>query len=188
LPEQAPRSVGDPSRVLFFGGYRHPPNSDAAMRLAQRILPCVQRLHPSACLELVGSATEEVQALASDTVLVTGHVDSVEPHLAGAAVVAIPIRLGGGMRVKLLESLAAGKAVVASPRAVEGLEVTADRDLLLAETDEEFCAAISMLLADDERRFELGAAARRWAAANLEPARAVTAFEAVYRHLLAADR
>jgi glycosyltransferase involved in cell wall biosynthesis len=188
LPEHALNSGGNRNRILFFGGYQHPPNADAAERLARGILPCVQRRHAAAELELVGDPTEQVEALAGRSVRVTGHVESVEPHLGDAAVVAIPIRLGGGMRVKVLESLAAGKAVVASARAVEGLDVTPGRELLLAESDEEFCAAISILLADDGRRLELGAAARRWAAANFEPDRAVEAYEALYRRLLAAAR
>ena len=143
-PPDAPLNPGaDSNRILFFGGYRHPPNADAAERLARGILPCVQRRNPSAELELVGEPTERVKALAGDSVLVTGRVESISPHLAGAAVVAIPIRMGGGMRVKVLESLAAGKAVVASPRAVEGLDVTPGQEFLLADTDEEFCEAIS---------------------------------------------
>ena len=111
LPEQALSSAGEPARILFFGGYQHPPNADAAERLARRILPCVRHRHAAVELELVGDSTEQVDALAGEAVRVTGHVEAVEPHLAGAAVVAIPIRLGGGMRVKVLESLAAGKAV-----------------------------------------------------------------------------
>jgi glycosyltransferase involved in cell wall biosynthesis len=185
LPEQSLSSVGNPNRILFFGGYQHPPNADAAERLVRGILPCVQRRHAAAELELVGDSTEQVEALAGRAVRVTGHVESVEPHLAAAGVVAIPIRLGGGMRVKVLESLAAGKAVVASSRALEGLDVTPGRDLLLAETDEEFCTAISTLLADDARRLELGTAARRWAAANFDLGRAVRSDEALYRRLLA---
>jgi len=186
LPEE-PLSGEIANRILFFGGYHHPPNADAAQRLAREILPCVRHRHPSAELELVGDATEQIHALAGESVRVTGHVPSVEPHVADAAVVAIPIRLGGGMRVKVQESLAAGKAVVASPRAVEGLDVTPGRELVLAETDEEFCESISALLSDDGRRRALGAAARRWAAATFDPDGAVEAYEDLYRRLVAAE-
>ena len=186
LPEKPLSSVGDSNRILYFGGYQHPPNADAADRLVRVILPCVRRHHAAAELDLVGAPTERVEALAGRAVRVTGHVESVEPYLAAAGVVAIPIRLGGGMRVKVLESLAAGKAVVASSRAVEGLDVKPGRDLLLAETDDEFCVAISALLADEARRLEMGSAARRWAAANFDVDRAVKSYEALYRHLLEA--
>ena len=188
VPEQPAISGQSSGRILYFGGYTHPPNADAAQRLALEILPCVRRRHPAATLELVGESTEQVEALAGDGVRVTGHVESVAPHLAGAAVVAIPIRMGGGMRIKVLESLAAGKAVVASPRAVEGIDVTPGRELLVAETDDEFCDAISSLLEHEERRRELGGAARQWALANLESDRSVQEYEALYRRLLAAER
>src|SRR5205823_4969433 len=85
-------------------------------------------------------------------------------------VVVAPIRRGGGMRVKVLEALAGGKAVVASPLAAEGLEV-ADQ-LVLAETDDEFVGAISRLLAEPERRRELAERARRFALERLGWARA----------------
>jgi glycosyltransferase involved in cell wall biosynthesis len=188
LPEQALNSGRFSNRILFVGGYNHPPNADAAQRLVRNILPCVRHRHAPVELELVGELTEQIRALAGEGVLITGRVESVDPHLADAAVVAIPIRLGGGMRVKVQESLAAGKAVVASSRAVEGLDVTPGRDFVLAETDEEFCEAIVGLLADDERRRTLGRAARRWAAANFDPERAAEAYEALYRRVVAADR
>jgi glycosyltransferase involved in cell wall biosynthesis len=187
-PEKPPEPDEDSSRLLFFGGYRHPPNADAAERLALDILPCIRRRHPAAELELVGEPTAPVQALAGESVVVTGHVDSVAPYLAGAAVVAMPIRMGGGMRLKVLESLAAGTAVVASSRAVEGLDLTPGRELLLAETDQEFCDAISDLLEQPELRLELGAAARSWAQARYNPDGMVEAFEQLYGRLLAAER
>jgi glycosyltransferase involved in cell wall biosynthesis len=187
LPEH-PLSVrgNHRNRILFFGGYDHPPNADAALRLALSIFPSVRREHPESVLELVGEATDEIQSLAGDTVVVSGRVESMEPHLSRAAVVAVPIRFGGGMRVKVLESLAAGKAVVASPRAVEGLQLTSD-ELLLADTDEEFSAAISALLADNQQRVGLERAARRWAEQHFDPDRQVHAYEALYQRLLTAE-
>src|SRR5207244_3672519 len=87
-----------------------------------------------------------------------------------------PLRLGGGMRVKVLETLAAGKALVASPRALEGLRLEPGREVLQAESDAEFCEAISELLANEERRISLGRSARVWAEANLGWERVAVAF------------
>jgi hypothetical protein len=87
------------------------------------------------------------------------------------------------MRIKVLEALAAGKAVVASPLAAAGLEVEDGRELLLAETDAEFAAAISLLLAEPERRAALGRAARAWAENGLGWPRIVAAYEALYAGL-----
>jgi glycosyltransferase involved in cell wall biosynthesis len=177
----------DPPSLLFFGGYRHPPNADAALRLQRSIFPAVRARHPDVQLELLGGgATSEMLAAAGEGILLRGHVPELAPFLDRAALVVAPIRLGGGMRVKVLEALAAGKAVVASPRAAEGLDVEDGHELVLADTDEAFVAAVSGLLADEERRVELARAARRWAERELGEDRFVAAYEALYARLLAA--
>jgi glycosyltransferase involved in cell wall biosynthesis len=185
LPAEPLDPVGiDPPTVLFYGSFLHPPNADAAERLLRTIMPCVRADHPEARLELVGAdPTEEMTRLARDGDLILGAVPSMTPHLDGASLVVAPIRLGGGMRVKVLEALAAGKAVVASTRAVEGVGVADGDQLLIADTDEELCAAISALLADPARRQELAHRARSWAERNLDPARVVAAYERLYEEL-----
>jgi glycosyltransferase involved in cell wall biosynthesis len=90
------------------------------------------------------------------------------------------------MRVKVLETLAAGKALVASSRAVEGFAVRDGHELLIADTDEEFCAAISELLADEDRRVEVARAARAWAEGQADAHRTASAFDSLYRELLSA--
>jgi glycosyltransferase involved in cell wall biosynthesis len=125
-------------------------------------------------------------AAVGEGIRLRGHVPELAPFLDAASLVVAPLRLGGGMRVKVLEALAAGKAVVASPRAAEGLEIADGREIVFAETDEEFVAAVSGLLADEERRVELARAARRWAERELGADRIVAAYEALYARLLAA--
>jgi glycosyltransferase involved in cell wall biosynthesis len=150
--------------VCFVGNFRHTPNVDAARRLATAIFPRVSAKRPGARLRLVGAEPPpSILALAGDRIEVAASVPDVTPELDRAEVVAIPLRLGGGMRVKTLEALAAGKAVVASAAALEGIDVTDGIQIRLAEEDEEFAAAISELLESPERRAALGAAARAWA-------------------------
>ncbi len=173
-----------PPVVLFFGNYLHAPNADAALRLLQKIMPCVRTVSPETQLELVGEGpTEEMVRLARGGVRVTGAVPSLEPHLDAAAVVVCPIRIGGGIRVKVLEALAAGKAVVASPRAIEGVNVTHGREVLVADTDEEICASTVLLLADPARRAELARSARSWAERNLDHSLVAAAYERLYGQL-----
>jgi glycosyltransferase involved in cell wall biosynthesis len=185
LPDEAADPAGtDPPAILFVGGYRHVPNADAALRLQRAILPAVRRRHPEATLELVGAdPTPAMREAAGPGTTLHGRVASVRTHLERAAVVAVPIRLGGGMRVKVLEALAAGKAVVASPLAVAGLDVVDGRDFLLAETQDEFAEAICALLGDRERRIALGRAARAWAEEHLGWGAIVEAYEQLYREL-----
>ena len=183
LPPEPADAAGDGDTVLFVGNFEHEPNVDAALRLARSILP---RLG-SARLCLVGSRPpDDVRALASDRVEVHGSVADVAPFLARASVVALPLRHGGGMRVKTLEALAAGKAVVATPLALEGVGVVDGQQALVAETDEELAAAIAALLADPERRRALGRAARAWAEENAGWDARIAEHEALYRSLVAA--
>jgi polysaccharide biosynthesis protein PslH len=157
-----------PPTLLFVGSFVHPPNVDAALRLAQRILPRVRSVRPDVTLEIVGSSPPpELIALASEAVRVTGDVPSVTPHLDRAAVVVTPIAIGGGVRVKVLEALAAGKAVVASARAVEGLTARPGKELIVADGDAETAAAIVELLDHDDARQKLAGRARAWALREL---------------------
>jgi glycosyltransferase involved in cell wall biosynthesis len=119
-------------------------------------------------------------------VVVTGGVPDVTPYLDRAAVVVIPVRMGGGMRVKVLEALAAGKAVVASRLAAEGLDVVHGRQILFAESDREFADATVELLLDVERRASLAAGARAWALENLGWDRVISAYENLYDSLTVA--
>jgi glycosyltransferase involved in cell wall biosynthesis len=189
LPERSldPKG-GDPPTLLFFGGYGHAPNADAAGRLLNSIFPALRTAHPRLVLQLVGDKpTDQMRSLAGDGIVVPGRVESMIPYLDAATVVAAPLRLGGGMRVKVLETLAAGKALVASTRALEGLELEAGEEALVADTDEDFRVAISELLGDEARRVELGRRARGWAEAHLDPHSTAAAYETLYRELLDVD-
>jgi glycosyltransferase involved in cell wall biosynthesis len=174
---------GEPN-VLFVGGYGHPPNEDAALRLLRQIMPAVRTRIPDLPLTLVGiEPTPAMYASAGPLDTITGRVDSVEPYVEDASLLALPIRLGGGMRVKLLEAMAAGKAIVASPLAAAGLAVGDGEELVLVDSDAEFAAAIARLLGDGARRAALGARARAWARANLGWDSRVRAYEDLYRRL-----
>jgi glycosyltransferase involved in cell wall biosynthesis len=171
--------------ILFVGSFVHFPNEDAAVRLATQILPLVQRRVPGATLVIVGSApSRRVLALASSDVRVHGSVPDVGPYLDAAAVIAAPIRFGSGMRVKVLEALAAGKALVCSPLAAAGVTARDGSELRLAEDDEAFADAIVDLLSSDERRVALGRNARQWASEHASARTAAAAFGTLYGTIL----
>lgn len=188
LPETAasPTGRGAPS-ILFVGNFAHPPNRDAAHWLADAILPRVRATVRDAALLLVGDGAPAVDP-ATEGLEVTGRVPDVWPYLDDAAVVAVPVRLGGGMRVKLLEALAAGKAVVATRRAAEGLDVVHGRQLFLADSEADFADALVRLLQDAELRARLAGEARTWSQERMGWDRTAAEYERLYRRLLAGRR
>ena len=162
LPPLGDDALVEPHTVVFVGWFAHPPNVDAALWLGREIMPRLRALHPEARLLIVGARpTVEMQALACEYIAITGRVPLVEPYLERAAVVVAPLRLGGGMRVKVLQALALGKAVVATPIAAEGLaRLEGDLPLRLGNDADELANALAELLARPEERDGLGRRAR----------------------------
>jgi polysaccharide biosynthesis protein PslH len=182
LPPEPLDPLGtEPPTLLFVGGFAHPPNVDAAVWLATTIFPRVLERVAEARLDVVGHEPGgEVQALAGGHVSVHGSVSDVTPYLDRAAVVVAPIRTGGSMRMKVLEALASGKALVATPRAAEGVEATAGEHFLLGHDEDELVDAIVGLLVDASGRRALAERARAWAEENLGWQRGVAEFERLY--------
>jgi glycosyltransferase involved in cell wall biosynthesis len=112
-------------------------------------------------LELVGRGSgPRIAALAGPRVELIGAVPSVRPHLERAALAVVPLRIGGGTRLKIVEALALGTPLVSTPVGAEGLELEGGRHLALAERPDEFAAACAALLEDPEAARRLGLAGR----------------------------
>jgi glycosyltransferase involved in cell wall biosynthesis len=187
IPERPLDPTGANDReVIYIGSFIHPPNVDAATRLARRIFPRVRAGVPDATLRLVGSyLPPQIAALAGNGVQIFSDVPDVTPYLDAAAVFAAPISTGGGMRVKVLEALAHGKAVVASPLAIEGVGVKPGKHVLVADTDADFAAALVELLLDPGRRRALAGEARAWAKEHLALEPTVRSYEELYASVFA---
>jgi polysaccharide biosynthesis protein PslH len=157
----APPAAADPPRVVFIGSMDWEPNIDAVVYFCQEILPRIREQCPSAVFQIVGrNPHSSVKQLASDSVEVTGTVPSVNDYLRNATVVVVPLRIGGGTRLKIFEAMATGRAVVSTSIGAEGLPVQTGRDLILADNPEEFADAVVHLLSDaaQRRRYEVAAA------------------------------
>jgi glycosyltransferase involved in cell wall biosynthesis len=125
------------------------------------ILPLIRAEEPDVTLSIVGrTPTPAVQKLAADHgVVVTGRVDDVRPFMAAAAVYIVPLRIGGGTRLKIFEAMSMGKAVVSTTVGAEGLPVTNGTHLALADSPQLFAETVLGLLRNVEQRRALEAAA-----------------------------
>jgi sugar transferase (PEP-CTERM/EpsH1 system associated) len=151
-----------PDTLLFFGAIDYYPNTDGLRFFLKDVFPLLESRAPGVKLSIVGRRPpDEILAHRSPSVEVTGAVDDVRPHIERAAVVIVPLRLGSGTRLKILEAMAMGKAVVTTTLGAEGLAVVPDRDLLVADDPETFAKQIRRLLDDPELALRIGAAARR---------------------------
>ena len=147
--------------VIFVGAMDWEPNVDAMEYFCQRIWPAIRSQAPEAKLRIVGrNPGDRVRKLASDHVAITGRVPSVADHLREASVVVVPLRIGGGTRLKIYEAMAAGKAVVSTSIGAEGLDVHPGRDIVLADNPQSFADAVLTLLRDKDlrRNYEKAAA------------------------------
>jgi polysaccharide biosynthesis protein PslH len=151
----APESAADPYRLVFTGSMDWLPNEDAILFFCREVLPLVRRAEPRATLAIVGrQPTSPVRRLAQadPAVTVTGRVDDVRPHVAGAALSIVPLRIGGGTRLKIYESMAMRRAVVSTTVGAEGLPLTPGVHLVTADEPERFAAEILRLLRDAAAR------------------------------------
>lgn len=138
------------------------PNGDAAEWLSTHIWPLVRRRIPDARLLLVGrDPSPAVRALARPDVEVSGTVADVRPYLARSRLALAPLRVGGGSRLKVLEALAGGRPVVATPKGIEGLEDLVGNGAVVAETEAAMADAIVRLLGDPVAAEELGRRGRQ---------------------------
>jgi glycosyltransferase involved in cell wall biosynthesis len=158
----APRPRSAANRLVFTGSMDWIPNEDAMTFFCRDVLPLVRAEEPRVRLTIVGRApSAAVRGLAADPrIEVTGRVDDVRPWVGDATVYIVPVRIGGGTRLKIFEAMAMNKAIVSTRVGAEGLPVVHGRHLLLADSPDEFAAAVIRLLRSRDLRSELGAAAR----------------------------
>jgi len=137
--------------IFFVGGFQHPPNVDAARWFVDSIWPLVRKELPEIEFHLIGSkAPEQVRALDGNGVRFHGFVKSLDPWLDGCRLAVAPLRYGAGIKGKVNMSMSRGQPVVATPMAVEGMFAQSGRDVLIAESAQEFAAEVVRLYRDEE--------------------------------------
>jgi glycosyltransferase involved in cell wall biosynthesis len=164
-PTRAAGIRRDEAGLLFVGAMHRDANVDAVLHFWRDVLPTIRAAVPAATFTIAGGQpTSEVTRLASQPgIRVTGFVDSLEPYYAAATVFVAPMRITGGIAGKTIDALAAGCAVVTTTLGNDGLGAEPDTHLLIANTPDDFAAAVVRLLRDPGLRHRLGEAARSFA-------------------------
>jgi len=151
------------STLVFTGKMNFRPNVDAVIWFTQKVWPLIQSEFPEARFRVVGRnphpRLKPLRELPGITL--TGYVEDIRPHIAEAGVYVVPLRVGGGTRLKVLEAMSMGKAIVSTSLGCEGIDITPGQELLIADEPLYFAKEVVSLMRDHRRRRELALAARR---------------------------
>jgi glycosyltransferase involved in cell wall biosynthesis len=180
-----PRGARAPgAELVFCGSMDWQPNVDGAAYFLKHILPRIRRKRPETTAAIVGrDAPAELQAAAREAggVLVTGTVEDVRPYLWGAKAAVVPLRIGGGTRLKIYEAMAARAPVVSTRVGAEGLEVNHPENIRLADDPEGFAEQCLLLLESEAERGRLAEAGWRLVSSKFTSERVARRFEEIIR-------
>jgi glycosyltransferase involved in cell wall biosynthesis len=176
-----------PHRLVFTGSMDWYPNEDAILHFSAAILPRIRAQVPDVTVTVVGrNPSAHLRAVAERAgIVVTGTVDDVRPYLDEAAVCVVPLRACGGTRLKIFEAFAMGKAVVSTTVGAEGLAVTPERDISIADEPDQFAQAVITLLHQPARRHALGQAGRMLVETTYSWEQVASEFDAYCQSVLA---
>ena len=168
-----------PHSLVFTGSMDWYPNEDAILHFGEHILPLIRARVPDVSVTVVGrNPGAALQAAAPKMgITLTGTVDDVRPYVDRASVYIVPLRAGGGTRLKIFEALAMGKAVVSTPVGAEGLALTHDHDVVIADRPNEFAQSVVRLFEDPFRREAIGRAGRQLVESRYSWERVTAVFE-----------
>lgn len=173
------------STIIFTGKMDFRPNIEAMLWFTREVWPAVKQAIPAAQLRIVGQKpSSRLDVLRNDPdITITGRVDDVRPHIAASDVYIAPLLAGGGTRFKLLEAMAMRKAIVTTALGCEGFDVQSGREMMIADTGNDFAGAVIELLRSETRRRQLGERAFTFVSATYDWKAIVPNLEQVYRQL-----
>jgi sugar transferase (PEP-CTERM/EpsH1 system associated) len=179
-----PSSVpAESNSLVFTGSMDWMPNEDAILYFVKDIFPRIREEVPDASLCVVGRRpSERMRALGKENsgVFITGTVEDIRPFSWNASVYVVPLRVGGGTRIKIFEAMAMGKAIVSTPVGAEGLPVENDKHILLEESSKGFARQVIRLLREPDERAKLGREARKLVEENYSWGAVAGTFDAVF--------
>lgn len=175
--------------LMFIGNYDYEPNLDAALRLVRDLFPEIRRRVPEARAFVVGgNPPPELMAYASPEIEITGRVPDLRPYFEYSMIFLSPLQLGAGIKNKILESMAMGTPVVATPLSCDGIPVVNEKHVLLGTSDLDLVNGVVRLLQDDELRHSLRYNARKLIEEQFTWSRVADRYDALYRQVIAEHR
>ena len=159
----------NPNSILFLGSMDWMPNIDAVLYFAEKIFPLIRQEIDNAELIIVGkNPVDSIKRLGetNQNIIVTGTVSDTRPYIRSASCTVVPIRIGGGTRIKIYELMSMAKAVVATTIGAEGLSYKDGENIIIEDDPENFSQAVVKLLRDEHYRFSIGEKAREHVIAN----------------------
>jgi sugar transferase (PEP-CTERM/EpsH1 system associated) len=181
-----PGALGRPNRIVFVGSMDYHANIDGAVNFARDVWPGLHNRRSELIFTIVGrDPAPEVRALATSRgIEVTGTVDDVRPFYREAMAAIVPLKVGGGSRLKILEAMAAGVPVVSTTLGAEGLDVRHGENILIADSNEQLAEAISNVVENGELQKRLSSAGRALASEHYDWSRLGANLFETYQQLL----
>jgi glycosyltransferase involved in cell wall biosynthesis len=143
------------NKLAFLGGSLHYPNVDALLYFFKEIYPQVNQDIEDISLTVIGEFTENSIFDSNNSVHLTGYVDDIRPYLNDCALLIVPLRIGGGTRLKILEAMSLGIPVISTSIGCEGIDVEKGKDIVIADSAHEFARGIKIVLGDESLQYSL---------------------------------
>jgi glycosyltransferase involved in cell wall biosynthesis len=175
------------TNILTLGTLHYPPNADGIRWFLNEVFPLIQGKVPGATLTIIGkNPPEDFLDRASHephSIYVTGYVPDLTPYLEKAALMAVPVRAGGGMRVRILEAFARAMPVVTTTIGLEGINAQADEEVLVADSPSDFASTVVCLLRDENLQAKLATKGHRLAENNYDWKVVLKAMDTIYNEI-----
>lgn len=173
-----------PDKFVFVGGMNYYPNQDAIQWFDREVMPGILSERPDFTLHVIGRREGALELRHKGRIVFHGYVEDIRPHIHDAAAMVVPLRIGGGTRLKVLNAMAMGKTVVSTTIGAEGLRAADGKNIMLADDSAAFAAAVLKVAGDLEMRREIGPKARQFILDNYDWGRIGESLNEVYENLI----